>query len=61
MMYTILNDFIIEKKVPFELINEYKRRLPKQIIQIWEEYGFGSFMKGFLRIIKKTLKGSTKF
>ena len=55
MMYTILNDFIIEKKVPFELTNEYRGRLPKQIIQIWKEYGFGSFMKGFLRTINPNM------
>ena len=49
--YRVLDDFKIEKKVPIELIHAYQDKLPKQIIQIWEEYGFGSFMNGFLRTI----------
>ncbi len=51
MTYRVLDDFKTEHKVPLELINAYRGRLPEQIIQIWEEYGFGSFMKGFLRTI----------
>lgn len=51
MTYRVLDDFSIEKKVPLELIEDYRDKLPKQIIQIWEEYGFGSFMDGFLKTI----------
>lgn len=47
----ILDDFTIEKKVPPEIIDSYRDKLPEQIIQIWEDYGFGSFMDGFLRTI----------
>ena len=51
VMYKVLDDFKIEKKIPLELIDAYREKLPKQIIQIWEEYGFGSFMSGFLKTI----------
>ena len=51
MTNRILYDFKIEKKVSSELTDAYRGRLPEQIIQIWEEYGFGSFMDGFLRTI----------
>ena len=51
MTYKVLDDFKIEMKVSLELIDVYRENLPKQIIQIWEEYGFGSFMNGFLRTI----------
>ncbi len=51
MTYRILDDFRIEKKVPSELNDAYQGKLPEQIIQIWKEYGLGSFMDGFLRTI----------
>lgn len=51
MTYRILDDFRIEKKVPPDLIDAYRNKIPKLIIQIWEDYGFGSFMNGFLRTI----------
>ena len=51
MYYKILDDFTIEERVPLKLFDKYKDKLPEQIIQIWEEYGFGSFMNGFLRTI----------
>lgn len=51
MTYRILDDFRIEKKVPLDLIDTYRNKIPKLIIQIWEDYGFGSFMNGFLRTI----------
>ena len=50
-MCEIIDDFTFEKKAQQKLIDEYRDKLPKLIIQIWEEYGFGSFMDGFLRTI----------
>ena len=47
----VLDDFRIEKKVPLDLIDAYRDKIPEQIIRIWEEYGFGNFMDGFLRTI----------
>lgn len=41
---------IIEKPTD-NLITEYAEMLPKEIIQFWKDYGFGTFMKGYLRII----------
>lgn len=51
MGHKILDDFKIEQKVPPKLFVEYQGKLPKQILQIWEEYGFGSFLDGFLRVV----------
>ena len=51
MSYRVLDDFRIEKEVPAELIHAYQDRLPEQIIQIWKEYGFGSFMDGFMKVV----------
>lgn len=50
-MYKVLEDFKIEKRVPVHLINAYRDKLPEQIIKIWEEYGFGSFMDEFMKTI----------
>ena len=33
------------------LIDEYAKVLPKELIDIWKEYGYGCFLNGYLRII----------
>ena len=51
MTHRVLVDYETKKKVPTEIIDAYRDKLPSQIIQIWKEYGFGSFMDGFLKTI----------
>lgn len=46
--YEVLKDF---KKVANGVISEYDGRLPKDIIELWNEYGFGSFLNGYLKVI----------
>ena len=46
-----LLDFEFYSKVPDEIIMEYKGKIPEQFIEIWKNYGFGTFLNGFLRII----------
>ena len=48
---SVFKDFILEEKVEFETIEKYRNELPQELISVWEEYGFGSFMNGYLRII----------
>jgi hypothetical protein len=50
-MHSILNDFIKNKEVDYELIKKYENKLPKEIIDLWKEYGFGTFYDGYLKII----------
>jgi len=38
-------------EVPDEIITEYEGKIPEQFIEIWKNYGFGTFLNGFLRII----------
>ena len=33
------------------LIDEYAKVLPKELINMWKEYGYGCFLNGYLRII----------
>lgn len=44
-------DFMLEKRVDKELINEYKELLPTELLNVWEQYGFGSLLNGYLKII----------
>ncbi len=47
----ILNDFKKEKEMPKEVIEKYRNLVPKEMIEIWEKYGLGSFLNGYLRVI----------
>ncbi len=45
-MEQYLKDFKLHNKVPSELIEKYKNMVPKEIIDLWQDYGFGTFMAG---------------
>ncbi|MGX7666332.1 T6SS immunity protein Tdi1 domain-containing protein [Flavobacterium pedocola] len=49
--FQVYPDFTIVEKPSENLINEYATMLPKEIIHFWKDYGFGTFMNGYLRII----------
>ena len=51
MHYEALNDFVFEKKVPKEILKKYENKIPEELYQVWKEYGFWSFMSGYLKII----------
>ena len=37
--------------MPKEVIEKYRNLVPKEMIEIWEKYGLGSFLNGYLRVI----------
>ncbi len=47
----LFNDFILFELVENYLIIEYEDILPELILDIWEAYGFGSFMQGYFKIV----------
>lgn len=51
MNVKVMSDFKLEEKVPERLIEKYSNILPELLIEIWKEYGFGTTLKGFLRLI----------
>ncbi len=51
MEFEALKDFELYSKVPEEIIAKYEGKIPEQLIEIWKNYGYGTFLKGFLRII----------
>ena len=38
-------------KVEESTINKYKEYLPKELIEAWRIYGYGTFMDGYLKVI----------
>ncbi|OXS64573.1 hypothetical protein B0G93_101481 [Bacillus sp. V-88] len=50
-MGTILSDFIKKGTIDEDIILKYKDKLPKELIGVWEKYGYGTFVNGFIKII----------
>ncbi len=46
-----LQDFELYSKVPEETIKKYTGKIPEQFIEIWKNYGFGSFLQGYFKTI----------
>lgn len=47
----IYRDFKRNHKVEESTINKYKEYLPKELIEIWRCYGYGTFMDGYIKVI----------
>jgi hypothetical protein len=50
-MEKVFNDFKLYEEVPEEIKNKYKNIVGKDLIEVWEKYGFGSTFRGYLKII----------
>lgn len=48
---SIFSDFNPENQIPKETIEKYSGRIPDEIIEVWKEYGAGSLLKGYLKVI----------
>jgi len=48
---TLLKDFKLNEMVSNELIREFKKRIPEQLLAIWEKYDFGSILSDYLKIV----------
>ena len=47
----MLRDSKKEKEILKKVIEKYRNLVPKEMIEIWEKYGLGSFLSGYLRVI----------
>ncbi|MEJ8553230.1 T6SS immunity protein Tdi1 domain-containing protein [Tepidibacter sp. Z1-5] len=47
----IFDDFILEEKTSQDIIERYTDRVPEQMLQVWKQYGFGSILNGYLKIV----------
>lgn len=48
-------DFVPHAPVEPDVIEAYRDRVPQEIVEIWEQYGYGTFGEGFLRVINPAL------
>lgn len=51
MSYKILEDFKKHEEVKQDTINLYNNKIPQNLLGIWCEYGLGSFMDNYIKII----------
>ena len=51
MKFEMLNDFVTSAKVDENGIRKYNGKIPAELMDIWKEYGFGSFFGGYLKVI----------
>ncbi|MBT2759312.1 T6SS immunity protein Tdi1 domain-containing protein [Mesobacillus foraminis] len=47
----IFQDFKPIAEVPTDVYLKYANKLPKQVLEVWEKYGFGSVLNGYLKIV----------
>ncbi|MEC2072513.1 T6SS immunity protein Tdi1 domain-containing protein [Alkalihalophilus marmarensis] len=50
-METIFNDSIKHETVDENTILKYRDKLPKELLELWKEYGYGSFANHFMKVI----------
>ena len=47
----LFEEFVLKEKVSEEVINKYEGKIHEKIINIWKQYGFGTILNGYLRIV----------
>lgn len=47
----IFNDYIPSGAVPAATVEKYGHRIPEELLQVWQERGFGSFFGGYFKVI----------
>lgn len=47
----VFEKFKLNCKVSNEIINKYEGILPKEVLDVWEKYGFGTILDGYLKIV----------
>jgi hypothetical protein len=49
--FTKYPDYTVVEKPSPQVIDNYKDKLPAELIEFWQQYGFGSYMDGYLKIV----------
>ena len=47
----MINDFNLENKPSTKVLKKYEDFLPEEIITLWKDNGFGTFMNGYFKIV----------
>ncbi|EPY2275110.1 T6SS immunity protein Tdi1 domain-containing protein [Clostridium sporogenes] len=48
---SIFKEYKVKSKVDKNIFNKYKETLPLELTDVWKEYGFGSMLNGYLKIV----------
>ncbi len=51
MPIKIFNDFVSEEKTSEGIITSYIGKIPEDMLEVWKQYGFGSILGGYLKIV----------
>lgn len=51
MSNRIFDDFIFNENAPEDVIKAYMGRVPEKMLEVWKQYGFGSVLGGYLKIV----------
>ena len=46
-----ITDFVFKGKVEESTIEKYRGKIPDQMIELWEKYGYGTILNGYLKIV----------
>jgi hypothetical protein len=58
MEHPIFKDFIPHQEFSKFVVEQYRNRVPEEIVEIWQKYGLGSFKNGFLKLIDPEIYSS---
>ena len=47
----MITDFVKIENATEDLIKEYEGKLPVEVIDIWREYGLGTFYNDYLKVV----------
>lgn len=51
MESNMINNFVCYEEVKEDCIERYTGKVPEELIDIWKQFGLGSFMDGYLKVI----------
>lgn len=51
MSTVALQDFQSYAKVNDNVINKFKNKIPETLLKIWQNYGLGTSMNGYIKVI----------
>jgi hypothetical protein len=49
--FTKYPDYAVVERPSLQVINNYRDKLPNELIDFWQQYGFGIYMEGYLKIV----------
>ena len=47
----LFEEFVLKEKVSEEIIKKYEGKIPEMVMEVWNKYGFGTILNGYLRIV----------